>query len=76
MGELGCSEIALENGVVAEDIHFDILSLTVSQPSINKKTLIPKKAKIKAKGRATAWIDGEFFDKNFSYTSKVSFIGR
>jgi hypothetical protein len=69
-------EIARENGVVAEDINFSILSLTVSQPSINKKTLIPKKTKITAKGRVSAWIDGEFFDKKFSYTSKVSFIGR
>ena len=69
-------EIARENGVVAEDINFSIESLTVSRPSINKRTLIPKKATIKAKGRATAWIDGEFFDKKFFYTSKVSFIGR
>jgi hypothetical protein len=69
-------EIALENGVVAEDINFNIESLTVSRPSINKRTLIPKKTTIKAKGRATARIDGEFFDKKFSYTSKVSFIGR
>ena len=69
-------EIARENGVVAENISFVIESLTVSRPSINKRTLIPKKVTIKAKGRATAWIDDEFFDKKFSYTSKVSFIGR
>jgi len=69
-------EIARENGVTATNISFDIQSLTTSQPSINKKTLIPKAAKIKAKGIASADVDGVPFVKKFSYTSKVSFVGR
>jgi hypothetical protein len=69
-------EIAFENGVAVTDISFYDINITISRPSISKRTLIPKKTKITAKGRVSAWIDGEFFDKKFSYTSKVSFIGR
>ena len=56
-------EIAREEGVTVSGINFDIESLTISQPSINKKTLIPKKATIKAKGIASALVNGEFYDK-------------
>jgi hypothetical protein len=70
------AEIALEEGVTISDIDFDIESLTISQPSINKKTFIPKKATIKAKGIASAWVDGVFYERKFSYTSKVYFLGR
>ena len=69
-------EIAFENGVAVTDTSFYDINIIISRPSISKKTLIPKKTKITAKGRVSAWIDGEFFDKKFSYTSKVSFIGR
>ena len=69
-------EIAIENGVVAENISFLIESLTVSQPSINKRTLIPKKATVKAKGIASATLDGVPTVKRFTYRSKVSFIVR
>jgi hypothetical protein len=69
-------EIARENGVVAENISFLIESLTVSQPSINKRTLIPKKATVKAKGIASATLDGVPTVKRFTYRSKVSFIVR
>ena len=70
------AEIAREEGVTISGINFDIESLTISQPSINKKTLIPKKATIKAKGIASAWVNGEFYERKFSYTSKVYFLGR
>lgn len=69
------AEIAGEEGVTISGISFNIVSLTVSQPSINKKTLIPKKATVKAKGIASAWVNGVFYERKFSYTSKVSFIG-
>jgi hypothetical protein len=69
-------EIAQENGVAVTGISFYDINITISRPSISKKTLFPKKTKITAKGRVSAWIDGEFFDKKFSYTSKVSFVGR
>jgi len=68
-------EIAADKGVTVSDINFSIESLTISQPSINKKTLIPKKTTVKAKGSASALVNGEPFVKKFTYTSKVSFIG-
>ena len=69
-------EIAREEGVTISGINFDIESLTISQPSINKRTLIPKKATIKAKGIASASVNSEYYERKFSYTSKVSFLGR
>jgi hypothetical protein len=69
-------EIARENGVLAENIIFEPESLTFSQPSINKRTLIPKKTTIKAKGWVSALIDGVPYTKRFTYTNKVSFIAR
>lgn len=67
-------EIAADKGVTVSNINFSIESLTISQPSINKKTLIPKKTTVKAKGLASALVNGEPFLKKFSYSSKVSFI--
>jgi len=69
-------EIARENGVLAENIIFETESLTFTQPSINKRTLMPKKATIKGKGWVSALIDGVPYAKRFTYTSKVSFINR
>lgn len=69
-------EIAADKGVTVSNINFSIESLTISQPSINKKTLIPKKTTVKAKGLASALVNGEPFLKKFSYSSKVSFMGR
>ena len=69
-------EIASEEGVTISGINFVIESLTISQPSINKKTFIPKKATIKAKGIASALVNSEFYERKFSYTSKVYFLGR
>jgi hypothetical protein len=69
-------EIAADKGVTVSDIDFSIESLTISQPSINKKTFIPKKTTLKAKGLVRAQVNGEPFLKKFSYSSKVNFIGR
>jgi hypothetical protein len=69
-------EIAAEEGVTVSDVNFTIESLTITKPALPKKTNIPKKATVKARGTASAWINGEFFVKRFTYSSKVSFIGR
>jgi hypothetical protein len=67
-------EIATDKGVTVSDINFNIESLTISQPSINKKTLTPKKATIKVRGLASALVNGAPFLKKFSYSSNVSFV--
>jgi len=68
-------EVANEFQVDIDAIEFSIESLTISQASIPKKPpIIPKKTTLKAKGWVTAWVDGEFLTKRFSYTSKVYFL--
>ena len=69
-------EIADEEGVTVSGIVFHVESLTISKPSINKKTFIPKKTTVKAKGFVEALVNGEPFLKKFSYSSKVTFVGR
>ena len=67
-------EVGNEYGVSVNSIGFSIESLTITQPSIPKKTLIPKKVTVKAKGWVSASVDGEYLTKRFSYSSKVSFL--
>lgn len=70
-------EIAYRKGAsTITGIIFTYDTLTISQPSISKKTLIPKKTKINAKGWASATIDGKYMLKRFSYKSTVTFLGR
>jgi hypothetical protein len=69
-------EIADEEGVTVSGVVFHVESLTISKPSINKRTLIPKKTTVKAKGFVEASVNSEYYVKKFTYTSKVSFIGR
>jgi hypothetical protein len=70
------TEVANEYGVSIHDIQFSVQSLTISQPSIPKKTLVPKMTTVKAKGWVSAWVDGEYLTKRFSYTSKVYFLSK
>ncbi len=67
-------EVADDYGVSISGISFSVERLTISQPSIPKKTLIPKVTTIKGKGWVSAWVDGEYLTKRFSYTSKVYFL--
>jgi hypothetical protein len=69
-------EVAKEYGASIVDISFSVTSLTISQPGIPKRTNIPKKATIKAKGLVSATVDGEPMTRKFSYSSKVSFLNR
>jgi hypothetical protein len=69
-------EVGNEYGISVENIEFSVEKLTISQPSIPKKTLIPKKITLKAKGRVSAFVDGEYLTKRFSYSSKVTFLAR
>ena len=76
MWENWLTEVANEYGASIANISFSITSLTISQPSISKKTNIPRKAIIKAKGLVSATVDSESMTRNFSYTSKVSFMNK
>lgn len=69
-------ELADEYGAFVENISFWDVTLTLSEPSIPKKTNIPKKTTIKAKGWVSATFDGEDISRKFSYTSKVYFLYR
>lgn len=76
MWEKWLMEIAQEYGVSIGNISLSVESLTISEPGLPKKTNIPKKATIKAKGLVSATVDGEPLTKKFSYTSKVTFLSR
>jgi hypothetical protein len=67
-------ELADENGATVENIIFWDVTLTLSEPSVPKKTNIPKKATIKAKGWVSATLNDEDISRKFSYTSKVYFL--
>jgi hypothetical protein len=69
-------EVASGYGVPISDINISLAKLTISQPSIPKKTNIPKTTTIKATGLVSAYLDGMFITRKFSYDSKVSFICR
>lgn len=69
-------EMAEENEVFVSDISISITNLTLSQPSIPKKTNIPKKITIKAKGLVIAILESKPVTRKFSYTSQVSFLNR
>ncbi|HQB33331.1 MAG TPA: hypothetical protein PLY11_01135 [Syntrophorhabdus sp.] len=70
------TEVASGYGVPISDINISLAKLTISQPSIPKKTNIPKTTTIKATGLVSAYLDGMFITRKFSYDSKVSFICR
>lgn len=72
--ELWLIEVGNEFGVSVNNIEFSVESLTITQPSIPKKTLIPKVTTLKAKGWVSALVDGEYLTKRFSYSSKVYFL--
>jgi len=67
-------ELADEYGATVENISFWDVTLTLSEPSVPKKTNIPKKTTIKAKGWVSATFNGENISRKFSYTSKVYFL--
>ena len=69
-------EIAYDKGAsTITDIGFSNVIITYSSPKISKRSGIPGKAKIKAKGWASAIIDGDPITKRFSYKSTVTFLG-
>jgi hypothetical protein len=69
-------EMAEEYGASVSDISISIAKLTISQPSIPKKTNIPRKITIKSNGLVSAILDSEPLTRNFSYISKVSFLSK
>ena len=67
-------ELAYGYGATIDDISFWDITYSISQPGVPKKTNIPKKATIKARGWVSARLNGESISKKFSYTSKVYFL--
>ena len=66
-------QVALEEGDTISGIEFALDKLTISQPSIPKGTLTPKRATLGAKGWVSATGNGQPMVKRFSYISKVSY---
>jgi len=69
-------QIATEKGFTINNISFSEITLTISQASIPKKTLVPRKMTIRVKGLISATLNGQDVVKRFSYINKVSFLNR
>lgn len=69
-------QIATEKGFTITNISFSGMTLTISQASIPKKTLVPRKMTIRVKGLISTTLNGEDVVKRFSYINKVSFLNR
>lgn len=69
-------QIAAERGLTIQNINFSEIRLIMSQASLPKNTLVPKRMTIKAKGLVSATLNGQDIAKRFSYINKVSFLSK
>ncbi len=66
-------EMANEEGVVISDIVLRFTSVKTPALKISKKTGIPGIAKVTLKGTISAYLNGTFVTKKFSFTSQITF---
>lgn len=69
-------EIATQKGIAITSINFSEISFKISQPRIPKKSSIPRRTTLRAKGWITASVNGQNVMRRFSYISRISFLSK
>ena len=64
---------AYEEGAQISNISFSFTSVKTSKVTISNKTGIPGKATVTITGKVSAYLDGKYITKGFSYRSKITF---